>query len=505
MNILKYNVNSKRIYLGLTVLLIFVSLMIYFQLNKPSTVAKNDDLPTSASITAEAKGIENGTPLTLLDLENKQKQVIIAGVKTNLKPGKYQVSLASDFAGNKTQEVELKDKEELKIQLQDSSKEVKGIQSATKLNEIGQKVAVFDFTQIKENQAFSQASETPKINKLSIAALPQSNSTNQTTSNSNLQTVAALQPNTENLNSLSQNLILKNQDGLQYIAKDCTFVAVDIVAQTGNVRYFKDCQSNNQDGFFEYDAKNKTENLLLATSDPINQAYVAIHPTNRETIFTRPETGEFGFSDKDGIQIIQKDAFYYAPTFSLDGKSVLVTQKSSKADPKASELRDIFKREIIKFDYQDLKQNKDKAKKTVIGETYFVPRAFEPNYRFYQWQDNATFKAGDSDALFSLDKGQVETFKSNQPGKFYTDNNGKIWRVYQFTLFDDQNNRVTDKVTNVYQTPDKQTWFAIDGYLSRIVDNQVVLAYPRSIAAASAQTDGLTLLLTDGNQVKLSK
>ena len=505
MNILKNGVNPKHIYLGLTALLILVSVSIYFLLNKPSPVADSPDLPASASIMAEANGVENGTPLSLLDLETNQKQVIKAGEKTNLKPGKYQVSLVSDFAGNKAKEVELKEKQDLKIELQDVTGEVKGVQSASKLNENGQKIVNIDFNQIKENQTFEKASETPKISKLSIAALPQSGLSNQTNSDSNIQTVAALQPNTENLNSLNQNLILKNQDGMQYIAKDCTFAAVDVVAQTGNVRYFKDCQSNNQDGFFEYDAKNKTENLLLTTSDPKNQAYVAIHPTNRETVFTRPESGEFGFSDKDGIQIIQKDAFYYAPTFSLDGKYVLVTQKSNKTDPNASELRDIFKQEIIRFDYQDLKKDKEKANETVIGETYFVPRGFEPNYKFYQWQEGNTFKAGDSDALFSLEKGQIEPAKSNQPGKFYTDNTGKTWRVYQFTLFDDQNNRISDKITNVYQTSDKQTWFVIDGYLSRVVNNQIVLAYPRSIAAANTNSDGFTLLLTDGNQVKLSK
>ena len=134
-----------------------------------------------------------------------------------------------------------------------------------------------------------------------------------------------------------------------------------------------------------------------------------------------------------------------------------------------------------------------------------MPRGFEPNYKFFQWQNNDLFKAGDSDAVFSLDKGQVQAAKSSDPGKFYTDSTGKNWRVYKFTLFDEQNNRITDKVSSVYQTPDKQTWFVIDGYLSRIVNSQVVLAYPKSIAGASVNGDGLNLLLTDGNEVKLSR
>jgi hypothetical protein len=538
----------------LAILIIAISVigsLIYFK-SKNNNSAQNQVATAPATLTTNVEGLEDGAPLSLLD-EQGNRTLIQNGRTSEVAPGKYTLQAIIDGGSNQVlgikEKLEIGEKESKKANFSlapitlDESKVSGKLLSEPKQNTqiLGLKPITNTQNQMSGNTDLIQypslvlpkntSTETvavvqPSLAKYSLvdASNSQNQAQNQNTSqsensgtnnNSNNQTQTKTPAQLSNINPTeSSSLVLKSKDSQITLANNCQLGKISFDNNNTVLRYFKVCDDG-KNGFFEYDLSTKKETEVLPTSDITNQIRVDSSPSQKIMVFTKP-TGEFGIIQDGQAQILINKAFYTAPTFSPDGKYLIVADnylsKLTNEQIEALKLDESnqaqFGQKVLMVSTADLLAKKDKAEFKVVGETYYVPRPIDYDYDYIYWVDSTHFMAGDSSKIFSLlGEPENKTLETGQPGRVFQTTSGSKYRVYQNAIFNEQNQYLAEGISKIYfiKTNDSLSgdlYFKIGDFLFRLVDDVPVQAYSKPISDALTDEGKLTLILTDGNIVK---
>jgi hypothetical protein len=248
--------------------------------------------------------------------------------------------------------------------------------------------------------------------------------------------------------------LVYNQENIE-IAKDCFVYQVEFNNNATKLRYFIICAESGRNGFFEYDLETKQETELLTTSEFDNLGRIAINPETNNLAFIKA-TGEFGFVKDGQVEVVQAESKYFAPSFSPDGKSLLVLESASTSLNPESNLYDNYGANIKSVLWEDFIINKNNASFKDLGKTYVTPKPTNYSLKFWKWLNQANFVVADSPKVFSLSS-QIIDFaddKGQEPGRLFSFNN-KAYRYYDRILYDDLGEEISDSVSDVFLIKEK--------------------------------------------------
>ncbi len=295
---------------------------------------------------------------------------------------------------------------------------------------------------------------------------------------------------------------LDQTENLEYLvmANDCQLMKVEFSLDSENLRYFKTCNSTGESGFYNFDLTSGEESQLVPTSELNNLVKIAIDPSSDTVVFIKT-SGEFGLVQDGQVEILATEAFLFAPSFSPDGKYLVVAQDVAAKNPGAEPTGDMsqdFRMQVKAIEFSQLLANKDVSEFLDVGMTYYVPRAINYDFKYIDWLTGREFKAGDDNRIYSLNSFSASGESGAQPGRYFTAADGQMYRFYDRYLFNSQREAVTDWLQGVYEIEGQGIYFLKNGYLYRLADGQEILALPERVVLAEHLDGELTLVLANG-------
>ena len=528
---------------SLILIVLLVSFAIYKTNNPPVTTKINE--PDSTSFTANVADLELGSPLTLLD-ENGNRSLIQNGQVTEVAPGKYTLQSLIDGNGGEVRgvkeniEVKNNEKKQLSLSLKPITlDENKALAKALTNPSETKQILNIKPVESKSNNTESSTSTTAKITypnlilpnsgnsdvaavvqsagaKYSLVdssniVLPNQNSVNNSNSTTPKLSLDNQNPAPSNIPKESSSvLVAQDKNGQVTLAQGCEIAKVGF-DNTGKIlKYFKACD-NGQNGFYQYNLDTKTESQVLPTSDSSNQIKVDNSSTQDLMVWTKPEIAQFGIIQNGKSETILTNTYFTAPTFSPDGKYIIVmdnylsalNEKQIKELKLSNSTEDQFGMKVRVVSTEDLLKNKDKANFKQVGTTYYIPRPIDYSFDFIYFIDDNHFMAGDSSKIFSLN-GEKEDSRlvSDQPGRVFESKSKARYRLYQNSLFNSKNEPLVGYVSKIYQLQNKDFYFRVGDFLFRLVDDIPVQAYSKPISSISISNNSVQLILTDGKIIK---
>ena len=542
-----------------------IGYMIY-RSNTEVVVDQSNQGDQLTSLTANVDSLEAGSPLTLID-EFGNQSVIQNGQTAQVAPGKYTLQTILDAVledGNSGQvkgvkeQITVGDKENKQIKLNLKNISLDESKSAAKaLNKASDVRQVLNLKPVATQTGDMGLDSNTKIsypnlvlpqsnNNNSVAAIVQpaqarytlidpniqntpsanqgnlnnnnNNNNNNSNSNSNSNNGSVNTAATGNQNSNLSNIPIQNSSTLAIattggqiaLASGCEIGKVSFDEGGTVLKYFKACD-NGQNGFYRYDLALKKETQVLPTSDASNLIKVDSSSTQNLMVWTKPELGQFGIIQGDKIEIILTNTFFTAPTFSPDGKYIIVMDNylaplsdQQKKDLKLSNSnQDQFGMKVRVVKVEDLLSKKDKAEFKQVGMTYYISRPIDYDFDFIYWIDAGRFMAGDSSKIFSLNGDpENKSLDNPEPGRIFVSSSGKQYRLHQNRLLNQENKVIASFVSKVYQLQNQDFYFKVGDFLFRLVEDTPVQAYSKPISSVSISNNTLTLILTDGQVVK---
>jgi hypothetical protein len=451
----------------------------------------NPQTPNPTLAVLRIQGLAKNAPISLV---NSQGESVISYNEKELElaPGKYQVKTQVDGVGGLDQSFEIQPNQKNNFEFSlNPEKEVNTVASAEVLREPKSvtKITIPNTGQGSNPQSYSSVSiVTPK-------------GTNVDTINGKVVTLYTNQSEQESNDDYTKDLKLTTSDGSIDLVTNCQIYTADFDNKGENIRYFKVCPDNGQNGFYAYNLASKKESRLLVTSDPENMVRTVIDPNSNTVVFTK-ETGEFGIIKDGNAEVILRNTRLSAPRFTLDGKYLLLADNVGTTKGANDDLYKSFGLKVKAVEFSDLIQNREKATFKDLGLTYYVPRPDDYSFKFWDFRNSDEFRVGDSPKVFSLQKGEIE-FQDDTgeiTGRIYKGTDGKEYRVNGNVVYDSNNKilaigvkQVLEKKGNIY--------FLINDYLYRLGDS-LIQAYPNQIAGIVPSGDDLILINTQGEVLK---
>jgi hypothetical protein len=470
-----------RIYIVSSFLLIalFVAGIFLYQNQNKTT----NSTPPTTTLVAKVTGLDTSAPLTLVSADG-QSFSFPNGQERQLPAGKYTIKTQVDELGGVNQEVEIKpnQKNEFDLKLSPELNKESGISSGDKLPKPAASSKI-----VQTNQ------DKPSPNNVIVPV--------NTVDQPNL--VVAVSPKSETReNDSSQSSINLVQDGQSVtLADNCQILQVEFDNKDENIRYFKICLDNGQNGFYSYNLASKQEKKLLTTTETVNLARIAIDPNSDLVAFTR-QNGEMGVVRDGQAEVIFDKSKFSAPRFSPDGKYLLVLDNVPRKNG-GSSLYESFGLRVKAIEFGELLNKKDKAEFKDLGVTYFVPRPDDYKFQFWDFLDDQNFRVGDSPKIFNLQTGEVkyQNDDGKNGGRIYEGKDGQTFRVDQDVVYSKDNKAITYGVERVLELNDN-VYYLKNGYLFRISGSELIQAYPTKILNIILKNKALYLVNQQGELLK---
>jgi hypothetical protein len=447
---------------------------------------------SKGSIQAQISNLAPHAPILVEDEHNGVK-MIKNGEEAELAAGKYRIKARVDGVGSVDQEVVINQgkKSVVDVDLKPGSPENTALATAPALTELVKNTEVVSTAQLEK---------IGREDTITQIVPAQKNFQNSD------QTPPALIQTSNNNSDQTSTLTLITPDGSEKtLARECEIYRTEFDSSGENLRYFKTCPNEGQNGFYNFNIKDKKETQLLITSEAVNMLRTDIHPATQEMVFTKP-TGEFGIVQDGKVEVINKSANFSAPQFSPDGTYLLVLDNTiNKAqtdrDPKQiPSLYEAYGLTIKKVLWQDLLQNKSAAQFQEVGQTYYVPRPDDYNFDFWSWINEDSYRVGDSSRIFSL-SGATQNFTEDtgsDAGRIYTGKNGVKYRLYLGKLSTLDGTLVARDVDRVIEIQGN-LYFMIYSFLFRLSDAGLTQVYPQKIVYMYSKQNSLFVINQQGN------
>jgi hypothetical protein len=455
-------------------------------------------LPPNTSLIAKVSGLETGAPLILVSPDG-QTLSLLNGQEGRLAAGKYTLKTTVDDLGGINQEIEVKpnQKNEFDLKLDPKISQDSAASSGNKLPKPASsfKIAVAGQDKPSPTKLIIPVNNLDQPN-LAVAVSPK----NQDKDGDNLNQIR-VQAKEKNLISSQSDLNLVQDVQVTVLAANCQIPQTDFDAKAENLRYFKICPDNGQNGFYSYNLNSKQEKKLLTTTETVNLARTAIDPNSDTVTFTRPN-GEMGLVRNGQAEIIFDKSRYSAPRFSPDGQFLLILDNVPSKNG-ANSLYESFGLRVKAVEFSQLLDKKDKAEFKDLGLTYFVPRLDDYEFQFWDFLDEQNFRVGDSPKIFNLQSGEVEY--QNDPGKvagrLYRGQDGQSLRINQGVVYAKDGKAMVYGVERVLEISGN-LYFLKNGYLFRISGPELIQAYPTKILNTIIKNNSLHLINQQGEVIK---